>query len=68
MIPPGRWSSTPINAGNEVLAIIDKKPKYAFCGHIHEGNHWLLDAGETANVSILDDSYDINYEPLYLDI
>lgn len=48
MIPPGRWSSTPINAGNEVLAkaIIDKKPKYAFCGHIHEGNHWLLDAGE----------------------
>ena len=66
MIPPGRW--TPINAGNEAKAIIDKKPKYAFCGHIHEGNHWLLDAGETANVSILDDSYDINYEPLYLDI
>lgn len=72
VIPPGRWSSTPINAGNEplALAIIDKKPKYAFCGHIHEGNHQLTDTGttKTANVSILDDAYDINYDPLYLDI
>lgn len=72
LVPPNMWHSTPIDAGNEVLAsaILDKKPKYAFCGHIHEGNHQLTDIGATkiANVSILDDAYDISYEPLYLDI
>ena len=66
------WHSDPVDAGNNVLAsaILDKKPKYAFCGHIHEGNHQLTEAGESkiANVSILDDTYSINYEPLYLDI
>lgn len=72
LVPPNMWHSTPVDAGNEVLAsaILDKKPKYAFCGHIHEGNHQLTDIGVTkiANVSILDDAYDISYEPLYLDI
>lgn len=72
LIPPGRWNSTPVNAGNEVLAqaILEKKPKYAFCGHIHEGNHILAKCGDTtlANVSILDDTYSVNYEPLYLDV
>ena len=66
------WHSDPVDAGNSVLAsaILDKKPKYGFCGHIHEGNHQLTEAGESkiANVSILDDTYSINYEPLYLDI
>ena len=72
LVPPNIWHSTPVDAGNEVLAsvILDKKPKYAFCGHIHEGNHQLTDIEETkiANVSLLNDAYDISYEPLYLDI
>lgn len=72
LIPPGRYNQVPVNAGNPWLAdvIKDTKPRYAFCGHIHEGNHWLEDAGDTktANVSILDDSYSITYEPLYCDI
>lgn len=72
LVPSNIWHSTPVDAGNEVLAsaILDKKPKYAFCGHIHEGNHQLTDieATKIANVSILDDAYDISYEPLYLDI
>ena len=72
LVPPNMWHSTPIDAGNEILAsaILDKKPKYVFCGHIHEGNHHLTDVGTTkiANVSILNDAYVFSYEPLYLDI
>ena len=72
LVPPNIWHSIPIDAGNEFLAsaILDKKPKYAFCGHIHEGNHQLtdIDGIKMANVSILDDNYNISYEPLYLDI
>lgn len=72
LVPPNMWHSTPVDAGNEVLAsaILDKKPEYAFCGHIHEGNHQLtdIDGVKMANVSILDDNYNISYEPLYLDI
>ncbi len=72
LVPPNRWHSAPVDAGNEVLAsaILSKKPNYVFCGHIHEGNHQLTDieATKIANVSILNDAYDITYEPLYLDV
>ena len=51
-------------------AIKLKKPKYYFCGHIHDGNHKVetIDNTLMANVSLLNDSYQISYEPLYLDI
>ena len=71
-VPPNMWHNEPINAGNEVLTkiILERKPTYAFCGHIHEGNHNLeeIDNVKMANVSLLDDKYDVSYEPLYLDI
>lgn len=73
LVPPNVWHPTSsINAGNKVLAEAIKlnKPKYYFCGHIHEGNHRVteIDGTTMANVSLLNDSYQMVYEPLYLDI
>lgn len=69
---PSKHGRSQVNAGNIVLAdaIMEKSPRYALCGHIHEGNHKLRKIGSTklANVSILDDTYNIAYEPLYLNI
>lgn len=73
LIPPNIWHPTDsVNAGNKVLAEFIKKakPKYYFCGHIHDGNHKIteIDGTTMANVSLLNDSYKMVYEPLYLDI
>lgn len=73
LVPPNVWHPyNSVNAGNTVLAefIKDRKPKYYFCGHIHEGNHQVkeIDGTTMANVSLLNDSYQMVYEPLYLDI
>ena len=73
LVPPNIWHpDEPINVGNTVLAeaVKLKKPKYYFCGHIHDGNHKveIIDNTLMANVSLLNDSYQISYEPLYLDI
>lgn len=61
-------------AGNPYLldAIIDKRPRYVFSGHIHSGDHTLTifeSLGvECANVSILDESYSIHYKPLTIEL
>ena len=73
LIPPNIWHPTDsVNAGNKVLAEFIKKakPKYYFCGHIHDSNHQIteIDGTTMANVSLLNDSYKMVYEPLYLDI
>ncbi len=72
LVPPNKWHIDYVNAGNAMLTKIiqEKKPRFAFCGHIHEGNHELTKIGETiaTNVSILDDRYDITYFPRYFDI
>ena len=65
-------------------AIKRKTPTYALCGHVHSGNHELTgvpvfgdaqfsDAQpwtivNVANVSILDESYSINYKPLTFEL
>jgi Icc-related predicted phosphoesterase len=69
LVPPNVWHPTePVNAGNKVLAKAIKltKPKYYFCGHIHEGNHQVteIDGTTMANVSLLNDRYKMIYEPL----
>lgn len=63
MIAEGHHAGT--NAGNKVLAkyLLESKPKYYFCGHIHSGNHELTDIGngtKAANVAILDERYNIS--------
>lgn len=61
-----------IPAGNQYLAgaIFDKRPKYVLSGHIHSGDHELKDYDgiKCANVSILDESYNIAYKPLTIEI
>lgn len=61
-----------IPAGNKYLAdvIFDKRPKYVLSGHIHSGDHELKDYNgiKCANVSILDESYNIAYKPLTIEI
>jgi Icc-related predicted phosphoesterase len=60
------------DAGSKTLAevILDKKPKMAFCGHIHSGNHNIKKLGNgisVANVSLLDNSYRIKHKPIYIE-
>lgn len=61
-----------IPAGNKYLAdaIFDKKPKYVLSGHIHSGDHTLKEyvGVKLANVSILDEDYNIAYKPLTFEI
>ena len=70
MISMGYHSGT--NAGNVPLAeaIMEKKPKIAFCGHIHSGNHILTKINDTwmANVSYVDETYHPNHEILYFEL
>ena len=65
-----RWGNQ--EAGNGLLAdaILEKRPKYVFSGHIHSGTHRLqeVDKIKLANVSIVDEYYEHVYEPLVLDI
>ena len=51
-------------------AVFEKKPRYLFCGHIHSGYHGQVKFGSTAvyNVSRVDESYDVAYEPTILEI
>ena len=51
-------------------AILEKKPKYHFSGHIHTADHNLIMIGDTKhyNVSYLDERYTPVFKPLYLDI
>lgn len=69
MIKEG-WSGT--DAGNPVLAkyILEKKPRYAFCGHIHSGNHELqeVEGIKFANTSVVNEHYDLFYKPLIIRI
>lgn len=51
-------------------AIVEKKPKIVLHGHLHSSNHEveLLEETKVYNVSILDETYNIAYKPLVLDI
>lgn len=66
-----RWADGG-HIGNEPLVEIvkDRKPKYHFTGHLHSTDHNLkdYDGTKTACVSLLDEYYEMVYEPLYLTI
>lgn len=59
------------NVGNKPLAeaILKKKPRYFFSGHIHTGSHDLEDVEgiKMANVSLLDERYDVTYPILEIE-
>lgn len=50
--------------------ILDKQPKFAFCGHIHTGYHDEVRLGDTScfNVSRVDEQYEISYEPRIVEV
>ena len=51
-------------------AIIEKKPKIVFHGHLHSTNHEfeLLENSKVVNSSIVDEQYNVNYSPIYYDL
>lgn len=51
-------------------AIKKKNIKYCFSGHIHSGNHEIAEwhGKKIANVSLKDESYDMIYKPLIIEI
>jgi len=51
-------------------AIIEKKPKYCISGHLHSATHQecILEDTKCYNVSILNEQYNIAYEPKILEI
>lgn len=51
-------------------AILEKKPKYHFSGHIHTADHNPIMIGNTKhyNVSYVDETYTPTFKPLYLNI
>ena len=56
------------DAGNPLLdeAILEKKPRMFFSGHVHSGNHEVSTEGETtmANVALVDERYRPTYPVL----
>ena len=63
------WSSETLR-----LNIRDKKILVNFCGHVHSGQHTKVEypvpGCETVfyNVSLLNENYDIAYDPLYVEL
>lgn len=51
-------------------AIIEKKPKVVFHGHLHSSNHAfeLLENSKVVNCSIIDEQYNVSYSPIYYDL
>lgn len=51
-------------------AILEKHPKFVFCGHIHTGTHDGVGLGSSRifNVSRLNEDYEIAYEPTWVEI
>jgi Icc-related predicted phosphoesterase len=66
------WSADGEHKGCPALrnAILEKKPKYNFHGHLHSSNHAEEMLGETKvfNTSILDEEYKPTYYPLIIRI
>lgn len=64
------WAADGRHKGCPALrdAVIEKKPKYLFHGHLHSTNHSeeLLEDTKVFNTSIVNEEYDIAYPPLMI--
>lgn len=63
----GFWRNGKHIGNYELVDELDiKHPKYHFTGHLHSTDHNLVnyDGTMTACVSLLDEDYELNYEPL----
>jgi Icc-related predicted phosphoesterase len=63
-------NSEHFGSGELTEAIIDKRPRFVFCGHIHTGQHGGVDfeGSRIYNVSRLDENYEIAYEPTWVEV
>lgn len=65
------WNTSE-HIGNKPLreAILEKKPKWHFSGHLHSTNHDIVQVEgiNHANVSLLDEKYNLVYKPLIVEI
>ncbi len=70
LISEGRYKGK--DAGNKPLAsaIVSKKPRYAFHGHIHSSSHTLEEKDGTAIacLSVKNEGYQMVYEPLVIEV
>ena len=63
--------SEPLGCNTLTKAVEQTHAKYHFCGHIHTGNHAAsryCNGTIGVNVSILDDDYEVAYEPRIVNI
>lgn len=64
---PG-WNYMKDFSSDELAEAIHYGTKYVFCGHVHSGDHHLVESSVTggyiANVSVLDEEYKMSYKPL----
>ena len=62
----------PIHVGNKMLTdrIWEVKPKMVISGHIHSGDHNLVEVSGTkyVNVSLSDETYEFSYKPFYFEL
>ena len=67
-----RYGKNPIHLGNEPLrdAILEKHPRISIHGHLHSSNHIveMLDTTAVYNVSLLNEDYELFYDPLILNV
>ena len=66
------WSADGQHKGSPALrdAVLKKKPKFCFHGHLHSSNHEeeMLEETKIYNTSILNEEYKIVYKPLIIRI
>lgn len=76
---PGKFCDVSLARGKDsrqfgspelAAAISEKKPRYAFCGHIHTGDHRRLmcESSTVVNVSRLDERYEEAFRPFVADV
>ena len=66
-----QWGMSEAFGSHELAnAVLEKRPRYHFCGHIHSGTHDKVVFGNTEiyNVSRVDERYEVAYAPLSLEI
>lgn len=58
----GNTADTHIGSNSLTLILLDKNPKYVFCGHIHTGDrfHTMPNGTKVYNVSCIDEAYQFN--------
>jgi Icc-related predicted phosphoesterase len=66
-----QWGGTEFFGSYELAdAILEKSPRFVFCGHIHSGSHEPCEFGKSMiyNVARVDENYEIAYPPVVVEV